>query len=181
MKIAIDIDNTITNMNEVLLQMCNAHYGTSYTYQDITSYDFFDKTFDDPWRFTNTRQFWDDVDIDKAAIKQIKSWIMLGHHVLIVTASHFNDMLGYKIRKTLESFNHELVNERNIVITQDKSIIRGDLMIDDCVDNLVNFNGARICYAQPWNKDYGGSLRFSDWNKINEAINAIQAIYFEQV
>lgn len=156
MKIAIDIDNTITNMSEVLLQMCNSHYGTSYTYQDITRYDFFDKTFDDPWRFTNTRQFWDDVDVDKAAIKQIKSWIMLGHRVLLVTASHFNDMLGYKIKTTLAKIGlpENYLGEKDIVITQDKSLIRCDIMIDDYPPNLdASCADKKILVDQPWNRD----------------------------
>ena len=89
-------------------------------------------------------------------------------------------MLGYKIKQTLEPFNPELINERNIIIAQDKSTIMGDAMIDDCVDNLYNFNGARVCYAQPWNQNFNGSLRFADWDKINEAINAIESIYFKE-
>lgn len=166
MKIAIDIDNTITNMNEVLLQMCNAHYGTSYTCQDITSYDFFDKTFDDPWRFTNTRQFWDDVDVDKAAIKQIKSWIMLGHYVLLVTASHFNDMLGYKIKTTLAKIGllDNYLGEKNIVVAQDKSLIQCDIMFDDYPPNLdASCANKKILVDQPWNRDNMTYQRMTSW------------------
>lgn len=119
------------------------------------------------------------MEVNPAAVTAIERWIRQGHQVYLCTASHFNDMLGYKIKRTLEPFNPELINERNIIIAQDKSAIMGDAMIDDCVDNLYHFNGARICYAQPWNQNFNGSLRFSDWDKINEAINVIESIYFE--
>ena len=181
MTILVDIDSTITNFGEVLLAVNNIRAEKNYQYSNIISYDWFDKTFSNPWQPTTIEKFWDKVQVNPKAVSTIERWIEQGHKVYLVTASHFNNTLGYKIKKTLEPFNPKIINERNIVIAQDKSIIRGDLMIDDCIDNLVNFEGARICYAQPWNKYYGGSLRFSDWNKINEVINTIQAIYFESV
>lgn len=180
MIILVNIDNTITNFSEVLLFVNNINNKTKYSYTDVTTYNWFNKTFNNPWIPTNTHHFWDEVQVHPEAVKTLEQWVKQGHKVLLVTASHFNNALGYKIHKTLEPFNPELINERNIVIAQDKSVIMGDAMVDDCVDNLVNFEGARICYAQPWNKDYGGSLRFSDWNKINKVIQTIQSIYFDE-
>ena len=179
MTILVDIDSTITNFGEMLLLANNQSHGTNYRYTDITSYDWFDQAFYTPWKPTEYQCFWNTVEVNPVAVSTIESWVTQGHQVYLVTASHFNPMLSYKIKHTLDPFNHDLINERNIVIAQNKSIINGDVMIDDCVDNLIDFNGVRICYAQPWNKDYGGSLRFSDWDKINEAISTIQAIYFE--
>lgn len=180
MTILVDIDSTITNFGETLLLANNQQHNTNYRYTDITSYDWFDRTFPNPWKPTEHQDFWDAVEVDPDAITAIERWIRQGYKVYLCTASHFNDMLGYKIKRTLESFNLELINERNVVIAQDKSIIRGDLMIDDCVDNLIDFNSVRICYAQPWNQHYGGALRLSDWNKINEVIQVIQSIYFDK-
>lgn len=180
MTILVDIDSTITNFGEMLLLANNQSHGTNYRYTDITSYDWFDQTFYTPWKPTEYRCFWNSVKVNPAAVTVIERLARQGHKILLVTASYFNDMLGYKIRKTLEPFSPELINERNIVVAQDKSIIHGTIMIDDCVENLYNFNGTRICYAQPWNQDFNGSLRFSDWNKINEVIQAIQSIYFDK-
>ena len=177
MIILVDIDNTITNFSEVLLLANNQLHNTHYEYTDIKSYDWFDKTFENPWKPTEYQCFWNTVEVNPAAATTIERWVRQGYQVYLCTASHFNDMLGYKIKRTLEPFNPKLINERNVIIAQDKSAIMGDVMIDDCVDNLVNFNGARICYVQPWNQHYGGALRFSDWNKINEAVNVINSIY----
>ena len=180
MTILVDIDSTITNFGEMLLLANNQLHNTNYRYTDITSYDWFDQTFMNPWKPTEYQCFWNTVEVNLEAMTAIERWVRQRYKVLLVTASHFNDMLGYKIRKTLEPFNPELINERNIVIAQDKSIIHGDIMIDDCEENLNNFNGTRICYAQPWNQHYGELLRFSDWNKINDVIQYIQSIYFDK-
>lgn len=179
MTILVDIDSTITNFGKMLLNACNSYYKTNYQYKEITSYDWFDKTFKDPWFVADCFSFWDSVTVNPEAIHNIESWAEQKHEILLVTASHFNSTLGYKIKKTLEPFNSKLINERNIIIAQNKSVIKGDVMIDDYIGNLMTFSGTRICYSQPWNKYYNGSLKFSDWNKINETINAIQAIYFE--
>lgn len=181
MTILVDIDSTITNFAEVLLFVNNVRAKSNYQYSDITSYDWFDRTFVNPWQPTTIEKFWDKVQVNPKAVSTIERWIEQGHKVYLVTASHFNNTLSYKIKKTLEPFNPKFINERNVIIAQDKSAIMGDLMIDDCVDNLYYFNGAHVCYAQPWNQNFNGSIRFSDWNKINEAINTIESIYFKEM
>ena len=172
MTILVDIDSTITNFGEMLLYCLNDTYNTKYNYNDITSYDWFERTFTKPWLPTEYEFFWDDVEVNLVAVSTIESWVTQGHQVYLCTASHFNDMLGYKIRKTLEPFNPALINELNVIIAQDKSTIMGDVMIDDCIDNLINFGGVRICYAQPWNKNWEKAFRYNNWNDINSVVQA---------
>lgn len=169
MTILVDIDSTITNFGKILLLANNQLYNTNYRHTDITSYDWFDKTFPNPWKPTKYQCFWNTVEVNPAAVTVIERWVRQGHKVYLCTASHFNNMLGYKIRKTLEPFNPELINERNVIIAQDKSAIIGDAMIDDCINNLDNFNGLRICFAQPWNREYRG-LRSYSWEAIDKII-----------
>lgn len=181
MTILIDIDSTITNFGETLLSINNARNGTTYQYADITSYDWFDCTFLSPWQPTTLEKFWDKVQVNPQAILTIERWVKQGHKVYLVTASHFNNTLGYKIHKTLEPFNPELINERNIIIAQDKSSIMGDAMIDDCVDNLYSFDGVCICYKQPWNQDYTGAFRFNKWNLIDNVIQVYNQYWWRKV
>ena len=170
MTILVDIDSTITNFGEMLLLANNQRHNTNYRYTDITSYDWFDKTFEQPWLPTEFDFFWDTVKVNPAAVTTIERWVRQGHQAYLATASHFNSMLSYKIKRTIEPFNPELINERNIIIAQDKSTIMGDVMIDDCVDNLDNFSGVRICYTQPWNNEWSGPFRYNDWDTINDVI-----------
>lgn len=167
--ILVDIDSTITNFGEMLLLANNQLHSTNYRYTNIISYDWFDQTFYTPWKPTEYQCFWNTVEVNPAAVTAIERWIRQGHQAYLCTASHFNDMLGYKIKRTLKPFNPELINERNVVVAQDKSAILGDVMVDDCVDNLVNFNGLRICYAQPWNKFWWG-FRDDSWDSIDNFI-----------
>lgn len=172
MIILVDIDSTITNFGEVLLNACNNHYKTNHQYKEITSYDWFDKTFKDPWFVTNCFSFWDEVSVNPEAVSAIETWVKQKHRVLLVTASHFNSTLGYKIKKTLEAFNPKLINERNVVIAQDKTAIHGDIMIDDCVDNLNSHTAFPICFAQPWNKDWKED-RTNNWEEIDKIVSNV--------
>lgn len=178
MTILVDIDSTITNFGEVLLAVNNIRAEKNYQYSNIISYDWFDKIFSNPWQPTTLEKFWDKVQVNPKAVSTIERWIEQGHKVYLVTASHFNNTLGYKINKTLEPFNPKLINERNVIIAQDKSVIMGNIMIDDFPENLYSFDGTRICYAQPWNQDFNGSFRFSDWDEINEAVNATYVVNY---
>ena len=181
MTILVDIDSTITNFGEVLLSVNNARAETNYQYSDIITYDWFDKTFSNPWQPTTIKKFWDRVQVHPQAVSTIEQWVERGHKIYLVTASHFNDALGYKIKKALESFNPELINERNVIIAQDKSTIMGDVMIDDFVDNLYNFDGVCICYKQPWNHDYTGIFRFNKWNLIDNIIQVYNQYWWRKV
>lgn len=178
MTILVDIDSTITNFGEMLLFANNQLHGTYYKYTDITSYDWFDQTFYTPWKPTEYQCFWNSVEVNPAAVTAIERWVRQGHQIYLCTASHFNNMLGYKIKRTLDSFNSELINERNIIIAQDKSAIMGDAMIDDCIDNLDNFNGLCICFAQPWNREYRGS-RSCSWKAIDKIIQHTNFCFYE--
>lgn len=174
MTILVDIDSTITNFGEMLLFANNQQHNTNYRYTDIASYDWFDLTFMNPWKPTEYQCFWNTVEVNPAAVTAIERWARQGYKVYLCTASHFNDMLGYKIKRTLEPFNPKFINARNVIIAQDKSVVRGTIMIDDYEENLDNFNGIKVCYSQPWNKKRSAYLlRTSDWNKLKEMIETI--------
>ena len=69
-------------------------------------------------------------------------------------------------------FDTNLVGERNVIVGKDKSMIRGDLLVDDFPKNLDKFiSGRTICFAQPWNKEYDKSIRTNDWDKIKTIID----------
>ena len=148
MKILIDIDDTISNFGEVLLKYLNRQYDTDYKKDDIINWEWFRNNFQNPWQPTEYCFFWDEVVIDKDAINCIENLVKKGHEVYLVTASFPNDTLGYKIRKVLENFNKNLINQSNIIVCYNKGIIKGDIRIDDEIHNLYN-DSINILFEQP--------------------------------
>ena len=60
-----------------------------------------------------------------------------------------------------------------------KGLLKSDIIIDDCLDNLIETNALRICLDQPWNRDVFCDLTYDikrafDWNDIIEIIKFLE-------
>lgn len=181
MTILIDIDGVVFNTQKILLRWLNIKYNTNYTIDEVTSYDWFDKTFDEPWTPMNYAGFWHEVKANKQAIDYILKWKHEGHIIKFVTASYYHHALSFKIHKLLNCFNGEF-DDKDVIICHDKDMVRGDLLIDDCFDNAKAFsmipNQFSILYFQPWNisqylneDEIGKTLSYNNWFGINAYIN----------
>lgn len=176
MKFLVDIDDTISNFGEVLIKELNNIYNTSFTKEDIDNWEWLRNNFKNPWIPTEHKYFWDKVSIDKDAINCLEKLVQKDEEVYLVTASFPNDMLGYKIRKTLENFNQKYINEKNVIVCYDKSLIKGDFRIDDGIHNLYN-ESLNILLTQPWNKNFDEktssilTIRKNNWKEINNLFN----------
>lgn len=178
MTILCDIDNTLNNFSEVLLEQLNRQYSTNYQYQDITHYNWFVETYSEKcWGPTKTHAFWDQIQYNVNCLDFLAEMQRNGHKVYFVTASHFNGFLDTKINilinKTKQNYP-TLARYENIIVAQNKHLIRGDVLIDDCIENLDTYPGLTICYAQPWNTEADDPYfcRTDDWAEIKKYIES---------
>lgn len=177
MTILVDIDATIANTGEVLLKWLNHYNFTQYKYDEIATYDWFDKTFDNPFKFLSIPQFWDEVEIDKKAVEVLQNRIKVNKDkVYIVTASYANNPgIDAKLQKVLSAFDEGLIGPKQIIIAHDKNMVKGDVLVDDCVDHLQTFDKNTICFSQPWNKDYTNcGFKADDWTKVDKVLTMIK-------
>ena len=173
MKILIDLDSTITNFGEVLLAELNKENGTNYAYHEIDSWLWFDENFFDPWGPIRYAGFWDKVKPYPEAIGVIKRLIDEGHEVFVVTASFFIPSLSKKINTSIDWFhNYQYINPNNIIITQRKDMINGDVLIDDGLHNCKAFPGKVVLYNQPWNQSPDWTLRAHNWNEVWDILHS---------
>lgn len=96
MTILIDIDNCINNFSQVLLRYCNQYYNTEYLIENVTTYDWFDKTFDNPWPLVKSSNFWDEVEVNAAAVYAINRMLLDNHKIYLVSASKITSELHHK-------------------------------------------------------------------------------------
>lgn len=90
-----------------------------------------------------------------------------GHNIHI-TSNQYRGIQHY----TLSWLEEHGVPYDSVNFTKDKSLIDGDVLIDDLIHNLdnVRYGELPICFAQPWNEQYKG-FRTNDYRIIHEYIN----------
>lgn len=149
-------------MNHVWIEYINREYGTNYKYNDITYWTFFDDLQIDSkvnvYKYLNWDGFWRSIKIYPNAVKVLESLVKAGHKVYLVTATDpCSPALQTKIVHVLNNFNPSLINKHNIVITQDKSIINGDILIDDKLETCLEWaERSKLVFMpeQPWNTKF---------------------------
>ncbi len=171
MRVLIDIDDTITNFCNVLLNDLNRIHNTNYIKEDITSWNWLSETFKEPWIPLEKENFWNRVIVFPDAINFIEELRKNKNEVYLITAAFPSDTLGIKIRSTISFFNSDLINYKNVIVCQDKSIVNGDIRVDDGIHNLINNDSVNCLYSQPWNKNidvkkYKNLMRIDSFNQL---------------
>lgn len=86
------------------------------------------------------------------AVEYLKRLIDDGHKVVIVTASHQNTV-AMKLNNVLFRYFPYLTTS-DVIITSQKQLVCGDVMIDDAPHNLVGGNYYGILVTAPHNRAY---------------------------
>ncbi len=181
MRILIDVDGVMLNTQEALLKRLNNRYGTRYTLENVAHYHWFENVYKNinPWAELEDNTFWhDEVSLIDGA-KNVFDWLNQKHEVYFVTASNvFNRAFTEKmicLKRNLDVSMDWLNN--HIIITQHKELVQGDVLIDDCAENIHKWNMASstrrfgLLFGQPWNKDNEYNLYpHASWSEIEDII-----------
>lgn len=177
--ILIDCDDVINNLCETWCGWLNQKYGTKIYYDEITEWNmlnvFSGLTPEQIYAPLSTAKFWDTVEPRQDAQMSVKLLQSQGHEVYICTASYY-DTLKAKYEHFIRK-QFWFIDWNHIIITQNKSMIIGDVLIDDKPSNLENFNGKRILYTAPHNQSYlafkNDVLRCDNWQDVMNTISLL--------
>lgn len=179
MTIMVDIDDTICNMQQTAINIFNSRYGTSYTLDDFHDYDVMNcmpvKDATKMLEIYGESGFYNTVRPLKGAQEGLQKLINDGHQVYLVT-----NAIPQTYNEKIEFVNRYFpyIDNAHIVAMKHKHLFRCDVMIEDCMQNLLaKPYYHRVCFNQPWNqsnKDYVYDIyRCYNWNDILVAINKI--------
>lgn len=179
MIIAIDIDDTLCNLQEVVIGLFNDRYGSHYTLKDFTEYDIMNVL---PTKDAIIMKdiygevgLYDKVKPLNGAKKALEKLINLGHQVYLITAAVPKNY-GEKVDFIKRFF--PCIDESHIVSMRHKWLFNCDVMIEDNLQTLIaKPNYHRICFNMPWNqsnKDWVYEIhRCYNWDDVLVAINKI--------
>ena len=174
--ILIDMDDVLEELGDAWVTELNRTHGTSVLPSDITSWkiaDFFPTlTEDEVYQPLHDPKFWSTLVPTQNAQKIVKRLMDDGHTIRIVTASHYNTVAP-KIAWLLGAYPY--LRWKDIIIASDKSMICGDVMIDDGVHNLECTHCAKLLFDRYHNHTYkaeeNGMIRVKNWDEIYSIIS----------
>ena len=65
------------------------------------------------------------------------------------------------------------IDPSKIIFSSDKSIIMGNILIDDAPFNLENFKSRKIAISYPYNSNINVDFRTTDWNEIPKTVDEL--------
>lgn len=182
MRIFVDMDNVLVNLQKEWLKHLNTYRGVKYKQEkDITNWEIgnfyptltqkqlFDCLFDP--------DFWERVEPVEDAYKYLKLLKDEGNEVYIATASHHNS-LPHKLENCLLK-HFDFLTSKDIISIMNKSLLMGDVLFDDYHENLRNFRGIKILMDAPYNANCDDKcfhFRVYNWEEFYKIIRELKNI-----
>jgi 5'(3')-deoxyribonucleotidase len=169
----VDVDEVVAALLPAWLDRYNRDFNDSVKPEAITGWDV--REFIKPeaaermYEYLDTPKLYDSVQPIEGAVEGVMILRARGHRVTFVTSA-MNGHAGAKLRWLQK---HGLLPagkkvEADYIECSDKSLIRGDVLVDDRPKNIDEFKGGTILFAQPHNASYSGRevLRACNWDDV---------------
>jgi len=174
--ILVDMDGTIESLLDVWLDRLNKKYNRNVKTEDIKDWDiskFYEGlTKEDVFSVMMDPTIWKEVKPIDGAKEVLKKWIDEGHNVYIVTDNPYQSV-KVKVEDLLFRC-FPFISWHNVVITSRKQLIKGDVLIDDGIHNLVGGEYKKLLFDAPYNRDVDEEklelTRVFDWKSIDKII-----------
>lgn len=177
--ICCDMDDTIEHLVAAWISWLNAKHNLDVKYDDIKDWNIslFYPTLTQSQVFEplNQDDFWKTVQPMPDAIIYIKKLIDEGFSFYICTASHYN-ALKTKMEEVLFKY-FPYLNWKNVIVTQNKQLIKCDVLVDDGAHNILG-DYIGLLKDAPYNKEFDehahlSVMRVHDWEEIYNLIHQI--------
>lgn len=174
MTILFDADDVAENLCDCWIAMLNERYGTSVTLEDVRDWDitlaFPTLTKEQIYGVTHEDELWRRITPIPGSVEVLQKLHDEGHQLYMVTASDYR-VCKAKVERLLELF--PFLDWEHIIITSNKQMVCGDILIDDNPRNLIRGNYFKILFDRPHNRSYNdadnGMIRVFTWEEIDLA------------
>lgn len=180
MTIMVDIDGILNDLTPKAVELYNARSGKNIQMSDVTAYNFYEclskEDADGICALFKEQVFWDSLRPLPGSQKSLQKLIKNGHRIYIATAT---DPINFEWKCRWMTKFFGFIPTDDIIRIVDKSLLKADIMVDDCIDNLTGNICERIILDYPYNrsktKDYSFDIhRANNWDDIVNIINEIE-------
>lgn len=115
------------------------------------------------------QEFWLNIPVYNGAIEVMERLCeRFDVYVLSTPWSGYKDCIRDKMMWMESKF--PFFNTKNMIFTHHKSLLRGDVIVDDHPKNLQLFQGKTVTITYPYNKDVKVDFRSTSWHDIGKWI-----------
>ena len=176
--ILVDIDDTIEDLIGAWCAWLNSHYSTDVLPDQITQWDmhmaFPTLSHNQIYAPLDRLDFWQTVKPRKDAMKYLKKLYDWGYDIYLCTSTSYKNV-AIKYEKIVQKY-FPYIDWEHIIVAGDKTMIKGDIMVDDGIHNLLGGDYLKILMSLPHNKFFdakeNGVIRVSDWSEATDIITS---------
>lgn len=153
-RVLFDMDDVITNFLGSVIDIYNARKGTNFTVEQVRSWDLSEDFDDDIFSIFKEDGFFLQLKEKNGSTKVLKDLIeSTRYDIYVITACNSVHELLEKVewfQNFIPNFNLD-----RLISCKEKYIIRGDIIIDDKIDNLIECKPFMECilYDMPHNRN----------------------------
>ena len=161
----VDVDDVCALLEPVWLGRYNKDYNDNLTDEDLKEWSI--EKFVKPecglkiYEYLKDPKIYDEVLPRDGALDGVNAIREMGHYRVLFATSCPVEVAGRKFH-WLREYGF-IKKERDYIEIRDKSLLRGDYMIDDSYDNVSGFTGYGYLLTRPWNRKYIWYHRINDW------------------
>lgn len=173
--ILFDADDVAENLVSCWINMLNKRYGTLVVVEDVKSWDislaFPTLTKDQVYGVLAEDELWKSLEPVPGSQRILQKWFDQGHKLYMVTASDYRTC-KIKMERIFEMFS--FLDWDHVILTSNKQMIRGDVLIDDGVHNLIGGAYYKILFNRPHNRGVDvekyGIHRAETWDEVDALV-----------
>lgn len=173
--ILFDADDVAENLLNCWVDLLNRRYGTSVAFEDVNDWDmtlaFPSLTKRQIFGALTDDELWRSLEPMPGSQRILQKWFDQGHKLYMVTASDYRTC-RVKVERILEMF--PFLDWEHIIFATNKQMVRGDILIDDGIHNLIGGDYYKILFNRPHNRGLDvekyGVHRAETWGDVDALV-----------
>lgn len=166
-RIAIDMDEVITDFNGKFIPVFNSLFGEKLSRESLngtTAQQLYPDLAESIEEIIGEANFFSDLPVIPDSQRVIKK--LNEHYEIFITTAAMEFPLSFNAKFSWLQNHFPFISPQNIVFCGDKSIINADYLIDDNPRHFKLFRGEGILFTAPHNLNSTGYNRVDSWEEI---------------
>jgi 5'(3')-deoxyribonucleotidase len=180
MRIFVDVDDVVLNLLKEWLRLYNLDYGENLKPSDIK--DWYVHKFVNPkcgnkiYDYLSLPKLYDNVLPFPHALSTI-NYLRdeLGHRIIFATKEVEMRNVSYRKFERLEQLGFN-PNFNDYVEIKDKSLLLGEVLVDDGIHNVTSFVGRGLLFTRAHNEAFEWKDRVSSWDEVKSVIEEMTRV-----